>query len=735
MTGRHPSHLVRAALVVAVLSLLAALPPVGAQSSWSVDGLLVVDSAEKATLVVTISGLTNTRLTYSIPEGATFLEARDTADDPVTATVSGDDVEVQIRSRPVRLRYDLAPEDEAPLTHYSIAPLGAGTSSPTTMRIQLGTGWTYLGAADRTAPSPVLPTASGTFSRTGGGFFDYIVARPGLEVPPADPTVGGSIVKRLANASVTTAGTHVRLEQIYDTDVYSRDWQMPLPENATNIEVYSPMGAIEPTIDAGGMRIRAPYPTGYHLGARGFTIEYDLPPPEAHGGSFQRANISIRAQDDDEVWLNVTYAPGLIPTGALTAGAEEPAPGLYHARGPLFVGAAFLPPATAARARFTEGFFVVDAPASMEAAARATARNASELLPGAASFAITGPIERPFFVTFTEADIFPWEAGFYSNGLNTISIRASALQNASDGKAHLEPVGILVHEATHGLIDRLMPEGPRGVALLHEGLARLAETRVEAAFADQIFQCTQTARGQSCERESARPDAQEVRDYLRSGVTFPEGWTTSTASENERGFLYDYSGLVMHQYALRSPQGALASAVVNVSRQAWEDDEPDTPARIIDTLLAHAPGTSRDALLYPGKAAAQLTLEQFRYCMYGLVAPGYPWEGDGTAPADGCPESGYGPSDAPLPALPPERETGLEPAPLPPTPSPLPAEPTTSAPSSGEELPTSGDGLVDGVGEDGEAPGALARPAVPGSGVAALVAAALVALALLKRRS
>lgn len=716
----------RAALPLAALLLLALVPTSEATSAWTVDATVVVESTQKASLTVAI-GLTNTILTYGIPSGATFVEARDTQGQPLAASVKGSSIEVTIRSRPAILRYDLAAQAEAPLTHFRLASLGGQADSPTTVRLTLPAGWTYVSAADRTdrggEPSATI-AADGTIRATGGGFFDYVVARPGLVVPPADPTVSGEAVRREAEARVALEGVRVVLTQTYDTDVYSRQWSMPLPEGARVVEARSPLGPIPHVVVEDEVRITTPYPTGLHLGGRSFTVEYVEPAPLAYGGAFVRANLSVRAQPGDDVRLRVAFDEALTPTGWFGSVERERAPWEFRDRAPLFVSVAALPPAQPGHARFAEGLFVVDAPASREAGARAAARNASELLPMAASFAANGTLDRPFYAAFTEADVFAWEEGFYSNGLNTISIRAATLANATSSAPRMEPVRVLVHEATHALLDRALPDAGRNVSFFHEGLSRLAESRVEDAFPEsEAFSCNLLRT--SCSRESARPNPDELYEFHRAGTPFAAGWSASSAAPEERGFLYDYSGLVMRYYDANAPQGALEAALQNLSRTQPRADDAAEAARILDTLRAYAPGAPESALLYPGRAAASLPLDQFRYCMRGFVAPPYPWEDAGDAPKRGCPASGYAGRDAELPPLPP---TPVE-EPAPPTPAAIPA-PTPPAPTPApivvEPEPTPEAPTTPGR---GEAPAGVAQPTAATPGVGPLLLVALLALA------
>ncbi|HET6405598.1 MAG TPA: hypothetical protein VFH78_13225, partial [Candidatus Thermoplasmatota archaeon] len=624
---------------VPLILLLAILPlPTAQASSWSVDAKVAVTSATSADYTWEIGLTTPTRLRLPMPDNATFVEARDVDGRKLDASATASEVTVTSGSKPFVLRFLLEAQRDGPFSIFP-AQVASGSDSPVKVRITLPPGWSLAGYRDSDGRAP---DAAGVFDGIGPAYVQYLALEPGYVDEGPAPGVAGRVVRREGVADIAATSATWSLVTTYDTDVYSRSWEVHVPTGATVTAATSAFGPLQTSRDGDVLRVTTPFPVGFGLGARTFTVNMTLPPPNPHGGTFREVNLSVRAADDDDVRIRARLASDLRYAGARVAGGAELAPLEYAGIGPVTVGVAFLPPAAPGHVQFEEGMFVVDAPAALESAARATARHASALLPQVASFVWDERDQRPFFVAYTEADVFGWEEGFYSNGLNTITIRASTLDKARDGRAHLAPVGVLVHEATHGLIDRRLPEVPHELSFLHEGLARLAETRLELTFpASEVITCDGTA----CTRHSARPSAQELRTFHEASRLFDVSWHASAASDGERGFLYDYSGLVLHTFETRAPAGALANALAHVNATTWTDD----PARDAETLLGiflrSTPGTSAPAFLYPGREAVELSDAQFRYCLRGLVAPPYPWE-DERQPPGGCPPTGYGPADA-----------------------------------------------------------------------------------------
>lgn len=207
----------------------------------------------------------------------------------------------------------------------------------------------------------------------------------------------------------------------------------------------------------------------------------------------------------------------------------------------------------------------------------------------------------------------------------------------TDGAAHLKPVQVLVHETTHGLLDRLVKGGPSDLSLFQEGLARLAETKVEMRMSGEVFECTKTLGRESCVRHSSRPDAERMQAFLQSGQRIDPTWMASTTPADQRGFLYDASGVVLHHYERVSPPGALQAALKDLGEAPGPSDTGLAAARFVDALLLQSPNLSREAFLRPGYEAAALPIEEFRGCMGPLVAPGFPFDPAPRTPSGGCP--------------------------------------------------------------------------------------------------
>lgn len=710
-------------LLVALILVLSLAPlPTASAASWSLDARVTVTSATTTDYTWTIGGLTNTNLTLPLPDNATFVEARDRDGKKLDAGKAGDDIYVISGSKTFTVHFTLAGERDGPFSIFP-AQVAADRLSPVTVALALPSGYTLSGYRDSDEDAP---DASGVFHKTGPAYVQFLVLPPGIADPGPDLTIAGETVKRHGEATIGADGIAWTLTTTYDTDVFSRAWEVHLPEGAAVLGASTPFGPLDVAVVGGEAQVRTPYPVGYGLGARSFTLEMSLPAPDPYGGAFRQANLSVRAADGDIVTLDASLADGLRAAGARVAGGSEIGPLSYAASGPLSVTVAFLPPAAPGHMQFEEGLFVVDVPTTHEAAARATARSATAELARVADFAASTAQERPFFAAYTDAPIFGWEEGFYSNGLDTMSIRLSTLDDAADGQSHLTPVGVLVHEATHGLVDRLLPDAPHELSFLHEGLSRLAETRLEASFEDEVVRCRTVVVRQECTLHSARPGLEEVRAFHADATTFDTAWTAGdVASDEGRGFLYDYSGLVLHAYDTRAPEGALTNALAHIAATEFPEDKGAQSRLLTDILLANAPGTTERALLYPGRELVALTDTQFRACMGDLLAPPYPWEDEPRAPPGGCPATGYGGQDATLPP-PPEEEP--EPEPASPTPV-VSTRPTFEVPTSFPTTPTSTD--------PGEVPGGVVEPIArpgssptPGAGAfAALVALAIVALA------
>lgn len=521
--------------LLAVLGLLAfallPLPPAQA-ASWSVEATVAVTSATQADYTWTLSGITNTNLRLPLPDNATLVRAYDSEGRAVTVREESatSELVVEIRSRPVTILFALEGQKDGPFSIFP-AQVASASDSPVKIRITLPSGWSFAGFRDSDERAP---DQEGAFTGVGPAYVQYLVLGPGFVDEGPAPGVSGSVVRRAGLAEIWLASATWTLSTTYDTDVYSRSWEVHVPTGATITSATTPFGDLGVSREGEILRITTPYPVGFNLGARNFTVTMDLPAPTPHGGTFRELNLSVRAAPEDVVSIRASLAPGAQYTGARVAGGSEVAPLDYRGVGPMSVGVAFLPPPASDHVQLVEGLFVIDAPRSLEGAARATARNTSELLSRVADFAYDARDARPFYVAYTDANVFGWEEGFYSNGLNTITIRASTLADASDGRAHLVPVGVLVHEATHGLLDRRLPDAPHDLSFLHEGLARLAETHLESYFpSSEIVECD----GSSCLRHSARPAANTTLDFHKAGSPFDVGWKASDVADDQRGFL------------------------------------------------------------------------------------------------------------------------------------------------------------------------------------------------------
>lgn len=725
-------------LVLVLLAAGLALPSAQA-ATWSVDALVTVRSATSADYTLTISGITNTNLALPRPDDTTLVRAYDSAGKSVTVeniTREGAPwIQVSIRDKPATVLFALAGKPDGAFSIFAAqvpaqSETGGSTGSPVTVGLALPAGWSLSGYRDS---DDGTPDAHGVFQKIGPAYVQYLALQPGYTDPGPDAGVSGRSVRRVGASEITSTKATWSITTTYDTDVYSRAWDVFVPDGATVVDATSAFGPVPTTREGDILRVTAPYPVGFALGARSFTVNMTLPPPEPHGGTFRQVNLSVRAAEDDDVRIVARVLDDSRYAGARVAGGTEIAPLQFRGRGPVSAGIALLPAPAPDHMQFVVDKFVVDAPRSLEAAARATATNASGLLARTSSFAFLPNDTRPFYVAYTDADVFAWEQGFYSNGLNTITIRASTLANASDGLAHLEPVSVLVHEATHGLVDRRMPHAPHDLSFLHEGLSRLAETHVEALFpASEIV----TRSGEQYFRHSARPGIDEVQDFHKASTSFDVAWGANDVSDAQRGFLYDYSGLVLHAYEQRAPPGALANFLSFVNATNFTSNDATDSQTLLDLLLQNSPGTTSIALLYPGREAASLKTDEFRACMGNLVAPPYPWE-EARTPAGGCPATGYGPRSAALPT---------PPAPIAPVPEPEPEFEATPPPKPPFVVATPAPEGVP-VGIDDEAPGAVieppedhpaspgtSRPAVvPGPGLA-MLSITVIALALTRRR-
>jgi hypothetical protein len=554
--------------------------------------------------------------TLAEPAGATFGQATDASghvlpavekDGQVTVTTNGGTFHLTFfeKTRPLGAFYAL---DGGP----SAAP-----DSPTSTTVALPTGWTmpgWSGSQGLRAPDGRVWTSTGPF------YVEALALPPGTNDPGPDPGFPNGTVSRDATATVRADGASMDVTVEYDTDTFSDAWSLPLPEGAKLVDVTAPLPNTTWSVADGAAQVRTPYPPEHHLGARAFTLHYALD-VTTFGGGYERANLSVPGGQNDALTLRVALADGLERVGARLNGlAVAPQPS-YATKGAATLSVAFLPPAPAGTQRFTEGPFVVQAPDALVASARDAARQAAQDLPLAATFAVGEIGDAPLHVVYTAAPIFGWEEGVY-HGLDATSIRASDLDGS--GHANLTAVRTLVHEATHDLVDRQRGGLLLDDSFLSEGLSRLSEAHVELRHPDQVVTCATSGGSQQCSRTSARIDAAELQAFLKSGQPFDVGWNASdVASDQTRGFDYDYSGFVLFHYERVAPNGSLAKAL-----DALHDVLLPSGDQIVGALLAQAPGMTKDDLLAPAKAAAaSLDDAAFAAQLGDLVAPPFPSSG------------------------------------------------------------------------------------------------------------
>lgn len=720
----------RRALVLVLLLAGALAPPASAQSpsdSITQDAeIVLLPGGERAQLVLTLrEGAKHySPWTILMPDDMAFVEATD-ARGGLATRIESDKVVVSTRgsgpSYTFRVVFEGAIERgaaHARLVVDAAAPPDAATSA----RAILPDGWRLVGWRS----SEGAPDTTGIVRGTGPLRVEYIAIPDSIDDPGPDPRVSGEAALREGLARIGNDGVVVTTRHTYDTDVMSPSWSLPLPEGATLVDVTSPWGRVPARVEDGDIRVDAPYPHAFHLGARSVDITWRLPSPEALGGTFRKTFLSVPAASVDQVTLDVELDDTLTLVGASSGKAARTGELSFVATGPLSASVTFLPPQGVDEARFDVGAFVVSAPRRVEAEARAAAEDAARLLPGAAGFLGAARLDRPFFVAYTDAAVFDWEAGFYTEGTDAIAIRASQLDAIASGEDKpLRAISTLLHETAHGLLDRLMPNGDARLSLLEEGLARLVETRAELTLEEQVITCETNGRERSCIRSSARPSAADIEKAYATPGSFDPAWSTKSVASEARGYHYDFSGLVFHHYERRAPPGALAAALADAAadRTATTDAE-----RLVATLLAHAPALTRADLLSPG---AHLRGDALRACMGPLLAPPMPWEPAPGAPRD-CrgldPARGNATVEGPAPPpaiVPPERDD-----------DPTPTAPTPWAPASPPRVPAptqdaaSGDDVAPAAARDETFPGA----ATPGAG-AALALVALAAALALRRRS
>lgn len=721
-------------LILALLVLVASMPQASAATEdVRLDAEIVLDDADTMRLVVTVTegAMHYSPWSFLLPDDMTFTEARD-ASGTLSASVENDRVRVESRGRGasywLQVTFTGAPVAHGPFLRLP-ADVSAPSDVPTTVRAILPEDWRLVGWRQST----LEPDASGIFEKVGPIFAEYLALPADVPFEAADARVAGDVTLREANATVGASGMDVTARLTYDTTVYGADWTFLLPENATLVEARGPFGALGADVAGERVEVVAPYPFDFHLGARWIEVTWRLPAPEIYGGGFERAWLSVPSGDDTRTTLDVTLQDGYTLLGVDERGAVRTGPLAFATDGPLGVKLALSPPLAADEVEFETEAFVVRAPADLASAARLTTEEAQRHLASALGFVGGAAIDRPFHVRFTRADVFDWETGFYTRGLNTISIDAKVLQNTTDS-ADVGAVATLLHETTHGLIDRLFPDSDLDLSLFDEGLSRLAEIHLELAKPDEVVDCESTGNGgQSCVIRSSRPDSEDVASFYAGGQTFPVGWSTDTVDDATRGFLYDYSGMIFHAYESRAPAPALANALTRLAADGLPEDPATAAEAIVSTLLSESPSLTRDTLLHPGRGMEHQS--QFRACMGALVEPSVPWED--IPPQGDCFAFRYD-ADAVLAAREvagPTPDTGFGTLPPPTAPtgdgatwtpaSPPRVSPTLDAPSSG------GSGGGSAVGADTGADGGVAP--VPNAGWLALAGAGI-AVALSARR-
>lgn len=742
------------ALLVASLLLLALVPAPASAASGNVatDMLVDVVDADHVLLRETLTEHDQhfSPWTLHVPENATVVEAHDANGFLGNVTNADGTVTIKTPARNVPLPYSFTVTFAKKPDAYGdlravFAPVGSAGGASTT-RIRLPANWLLVGAEAQ--PASIRPDAQGVFTAQEAFGATFAYAPPGSNDTGPDARVSGEGVFREGVAHLTATGGTLSLTLTYDTSVYGSVGTI-VPQGATLVSARTSFGDVPTSGDAGQVRLDHPYPFAAGLGARPVTLEFRLPAPTPFGGAFLNATLNMPAGERDTATLVVSLADGLTHVATRTRAATDATGLKMRSDKPFVADVAFLPPASAGQADFDAGIYHVRVDQSLADKARLVASNATALLARTSAFARGDAVTRPFFLTYS-ADaslftLFSGEEGFYSTGLNTITVQAKDLDNVTATQADFTAVSTLVHETTHGLVDRLVPRGYGNLSFFQEGLARLAENHLEALFPSEVVDCHTTATGTSCVRTSVRPDAGDVQARYRAGRVFPVTWNAENAG-GEIGILYDTSGMIFRAYEERSAPDALGKALIALSaRGAGASDESDAQA-VVAALLQQSPGLTQASLLYPGATISNAAAGTFAACMGDLVAPPYPPPVGKPLP-DRPSECG----DAPPKSAAGERSFSVDAGPVPDDTSSftLPPPPTSCAPSCSAPVavPTSSSsGLVEpvpvptrsGTGADGasgsDADGATARTSPVPFPSWPLVAAALVAVALLARR-
>jgi hypothetical protein len=673
--------------------------------------------------------------TLHVPDNATVVEAHDAQGFLGNVTNADGTVTIKTPNRNVPLPYGFtvtfakAPEGYGALRSVFAGVGNAGGAS--TLHVRLPAGWTLVGEQAQPA---MQPDAQGIYTaqEAFGATFAYLP--PGVADAGPDGRVTGEGVLREGVANLTASGGTLTLTMTYDTGIYGTVSTL-VPAGATLIEARTAFGPTASRLVDGDAEIAHPYPFGAGLGARPVTLRFQLPAPVPFGGAFLNQSLNMPAGEGDTVTLVVNLAPGLTHVATRTRAATDATGLRMSAHAPFVADVAMLPPLPAGSTDFDAGIYHVRVPDSLAAQARAVALNATEQLARTSAFARGDHVDTPFYLTYSDDEsifaLFSGEEGFYSSGLDTISIRASDLANTTATRVDFPALSTLVHETTHGLVDRLVPEGYGNLSFFQEGLARLAENHLEVLFPDQVVKTTPTG----WTRLSVRPDAGEVQSRYQSRAAFPLTWNAERAG-SDIGWLYDDSGLILRAYEERSDADALGRALVHLAlRGPGPTDDAEAQA-VVDAMLNESAGMTAASLLYPGATVASLPAGSFAACMGDLVAPPFPSDplparpkdcgdapaarGVGTFSADAGPVPAHG-ENFTLPTAPPPTASPVQPtAGSGPTPVPVPTAETPPT-DGGGPTPTS-------AGGDETSP--IPFPALPL--VVALVAAAAV---LARRRS
>ena len=734
------------AWAVMLVMLASALPlATASHEPYRVDVVLAIDDSDTLTLRQTIGYDASSPVNWNllVPSGYTFVSAVDDEGRALSASADGSDLQVRTTATGAAREFTLtftSPATQSGAYRVGRAGLVALSDSPTSATHLLPDGWTLVASRElyNKERGPAATLASDGVYRGEGPFnVAYVFLPPGLDDPGPDRRAVGEAVLREAVANVTASGGTLALTVSYDTDVYGADWHLAIPAGHTATRVATQVGDVAFTSEAGQLSTTLPYPTGHSLGGRPFTVYYDLPAPQSHGGAYLKQPLGVAAADGDFVSLAVGLAPDLQLTGTLVNGAIARGPLSWSATEPIAVTLGLVADPGADEVEFQLANLTFRAPAAREAVARQIATKAVEILPAATAYVGLDALDQSFYVAWTDADVFDWESGFYSSGFDTISIRASELDDAAGGDSHAvaSAVSTLVHEIAHGLVEHRLPAFPGGFSFLDEGLARLAEAHVERALGDDaLFACKGTIR-QSCTRQSSRPDGGDVQAFYEQGQDFQVDWDADAVSESQRGFLYDYSGFVFNAYEQRSGTPALQDVLARLD--ATRPTAADAPAAILGALQAQAPDLPLSAILYPGRTIVALPEDDFEACLADLVAPPFPFDDEGSRPSDGCGDIDMrgGTGDAPPPppdgSAPPAPPTAQADDELPPPPSGGGTSNVGGASQTGAGSGASGAASDDGA----ESSSSISPIDVPGPGLLALLAAmALVAFGRRPRR-